>query len=186
MVKIILGLGNPGKEYESTPHNIGFAFLDFLQKTENGFSSWRQEKKFLGLLAEKIEEGQKIILLKPQTFMNNSGLAAQKIMAYYSLPLDNLLVVHDEIDLASGTFKVQKNKNAAGHRGVLSLIQHLQSKNFWRLRIGVNPQIKNGRSCLSLPTEKFVLKKMPPEEEEKIKKIFPLAWKACKEKSSLF
>lgn len=135
MIKLIAGLGNPGQQYEKTRHNVGFLFLDSLVSERSG--AWSSKSDFQGLVSELAIAGEKVLLLKPQTFMNRSGLAVGKVMRYYKLSPQELLVVHDELDFEAGVIKLKKDGGHAGHNGLRDIIAHLGSKDFYRLRIGI-------------------------------------------------
>lgn len=135
MIKLIVGLGNPGRQYEKTRHNAGFLFLDML--VSDFGASWVKESRFQGLLAEITVDKQKVLLLKPDTFMNLSGQSVGKIARYYKLQPEEILVVHDELDFAAGIIKLKKDGGHAGHNGLRDIIAHLGSKGFYRLRIGI-------------------------------------------------
>ena len=162
---LIAGLGNPGKKYEKTRHNIGFAVIDNLAKKYN-WPVFKLNEKFNADISEGEFSGQKIILAKPQTFMNLSGNALLKITKNYKLGAENLILVHDDIDLPLGKIKIVKNRGAAGHKGVESIIKSLGTKNFIRFRIGIKP--KQYRRPV-YDTEKFVLQKFTKQEEKIIK-----------------
>lgn len=164
MMKIIVGLGNPLKKYQSTPHNLGFFVLENYQKKAN-FSPWEKKEKLLGELSFKEE----VILFKPLTFMNQSGKAVKKILKFFKVPSQNLLIIHDDADLALSCYKLQFGRGSAGHLGVASIIKALKTKNFWRLRIGIRPAKEEKRKKAG----ELVLKKFSPEELEIIKKILP-------------
>lgn len=155
-MKLIIGLGNPGEQYKKTRHNLGFAVIDTLAR-ELEIDNWRFEKKFNALISEA-NIGEKIILAKPQTFMNESGLSVKSLTDYFSP--EYILVIHDEMDLPLGEFKLQENRSSAGHKGVQSIIDFLKSQEFNRLRIGINVNS-------DIETEAFVLQKFT-EEEQKI------------------
>jgi PTH1 family peptidyl-tRNA hydrolase len=135
MIKLIVGLGNPGRQYERTRHNAGFLFLDRLVFESN--SDWVKESRFDGLMAEIGVLGSKVMLLKPCTFMNRSGQAVGKVVRYYKLSPEEILVVHDELDFDVGVLRLKKDGGHAGHNGLRDIIAHLGSKEFYRLRIGV-------------------------------------------------
>ena len=137
-IKLIVGLGNPGKEYERTRHNVGFLFIEIL---ENNFKN------------------KKIILAKSQNFMNESGKAVATLIKLYKLNPENVLIVHDDIDILWGKFKFSFGRSSAGHKGVESIIKALKTKNFWRLRIGIQPTLKK-----HTPADKIILKKFTPAE----------------------
>ena len=143
MKKIIVGLGNPGIKYAKTRHNAGWLILDHLinelQKETNQTITWRIKRDWLAEIAEI----DNILLVKPQTMMNNSGQAVRAILDYYDLIVadlsNRLLVIHDELDLPSGTVRWSSNSRSAGHNGVESIIDHLGTQNFIRYRIGIQP-----------------------------------------------
>ncbi len=154
MIKLIVGLGNPGQQYEKTRHNAGFLFLDGLASASGG--EWVKESKFDGFLAEIVIAGRKVILLKPGLFMNRSGSAVGKAARYYKFVPEDILVVHDELDFDAGIVKLKKNGGHAGHNGLRDIIVHLGSNEFYRLRIGIG-RPSNGKAVadfvLSIPTK---------------------------------
>ncbi len=170
-IKLIIGLGNPGKEYERTRHNAGFLFIDELEhylKTKN--------LKF------------KIALAKSQSFMNESGRAVAALMKFYhpagDLPKgdkikpENVLIVHDDIDILWGNFKFSFGRSSAGHKGVESVIKSLKTKNFWRLRIGIQPiRQAQGKPAFKkhIKADKIILKKFTPGELKELDKIMKKA-----------
>jgi PTH1 family peptidyl-tRNA hydrolase len=163
--QLIVGLGNPSEKYKKTRHNIGFILLDLLaQKMEADFEF---NPVFNAEIAEIKQGKDKIILCKPQTFMNNSGRAVSKIVNYYKIDLENLLVIQDEIDLPFGKTKFSTNSSSAGHKGIQSIIDHLGTQDFQRLRFGINQETN------PLPTEIFVLKNFSQEELQFIQKFNP-------------
>ena len=136
---LIVGLGNPGSKYEATRHNFGFAALDLLVGVRRSLGEGGWETKHDSLFI-KLDD---IILAKPQVFMNNSGQAVKEILKFY--PAAELVVVHDDLDLPLGSIKIQKNVSGAGHNGVQSIIDELGTKDFIRIRLGVdNPTTRNG------------------------------------------
>ena len=177
MQKIIAGLGNPGLKYEKTRHNAGFLFLDALAASFETDNSWQMNKKFN---AEVMKEGE-TILVKPLTFMNNSGIAVRALMSYYKCLPKNyglftakdkdlseiLTVIHDDIDIPLGKYKIGFDKGAAGHKGVLSVFNHLKTKKIIRIRIGIRPEGK-----LPMPVDKFVLANFNNEELLILNKVF--------------
>lgn len=160
MIKLIIGLGNPGEKYQQTRHNIGFITVNLLKKDFN-FNDWKMNKKINSFISQGIfSENKKIILAKPQTMMNNSGQAAMALINYYKTTPQNLIIIHDDIDLKIGDYKIQQNRGAAGHKGVQSIINQLGTKAFIRLRLGIKPkQMKDPTN-----TEKFVLQKFSEQE----------------------
>lgn len=150
---LILGLGNPGKEYQETRHNLGFRVIDELA-VRHGVRSFKE--KHQSLIAETVIGQRKIMLAKPQTFMNNSGLAAQAIMAWHKIERHKLIVVFDDADLAAGLIRVREKGSAGGHHGIESVIASLGATEFYRVRIGI------GREELNADLTEFVLQKIPP------------------------
>lgn len=179
---LIVGLGNPGKKYENTRHNAGAMALDALAKHWR-CGEWRLDKKFSSLLTECLKPGFKqpkpLVLAKPQTFMNNSGKAVKSLTTSYKLPFDpelriegqatNLVVVHDDIDIPLGKVKISENRGSAGHKGIESIIQALGTKNFTRVRIGIQPakgKSKNVESFVLKPFQKTELPLLKPAIEQ--------------------
>jgi PTH1 family peptidyl-tRNA hydrolase len=130
---LVAGLGNPGREYERTRHNAGWLVLDELARRQGG--SWRS--KFSGLLAEIRLDGARLALLKPETYMNESGRPVAAAARFFKVPAESLLVVHDDVDLEPGRLQARRGGGLAGHNGLRSLAQHLGTQDFLRLRIGV-------------------------------------------------
>jgi PTH1 family peptidyl-tRNA hydrolase len=135
MLKLIVGLGNPGQQYEKTRHNAGFLFLDGLAVGRG--AAWSLEKRFQGMVAHIVQGGNKIWLLKPQTFMNRSGQSVRKIADFYKISSEEILVVHDELDFEPGIIKLKKAGGHNGHNGLRDIIAYLGVSDFWRLRIGI-------------------------------------------------
>ncbi|MFA5211297.1 MAG: aminoacyl-tRNA hydrolase [Patescibacteria group bacterium] len=165
-MKLIVGLGNPGKSYEKTRHNVGFMMVDKIQKElkKYNINEWEISKKFNAEICGCTVGEEKIILAKPLTFMNNSGEAVGLIMHYYKINIKDLIVVHDDKDIQLGEYKIQENKESAGHNGVKSIIQILNNKNFTRVRIGV----ASSNQKKMADTAKFVLAKFSLFERKKI------------------
>lgn len=162
---LIIGLGNPGTKYIGNRHNAGFIMLDKIQK-ELDFPEFSFEKKFN---AEISEGSNKILLVRPQTFMNNSGEAVQKILSYYKLIPNDLIVIHDDLDIEIGNYKISSDSSAAGHNGVQDIMDKLGTQNFKRIRIGV--ETAGGRANRQIPGETFVLENFTEEEIKKIASI---------------
>jgi len=159
---LIAGLGNPGIKYKKTRHNIGMIILDSF------IDSFAKSKKFTAEIAqEKIME-QEVIFVKPETFMNASGESIKKISAFYKIEPQNILVIHDDLDLLPGTMKFSFQKSSAGHKGVESTIQNLGTDAFNRLRIGI------GKPLPPTPSESFVIANFSKEEQKIIKENLPL------------
>lgn len=128
------GLGNPEPGMQANRHNIGFMAIDRIAE-RHGFSPWR--KRFKGEIAEGVIKGEKILLLKPMTYMNLSGESIQPCIAFYKIPLDNLFVFHDEMDLVPAKIRIKKGGGAAGHNGLRSTDKMLGSQDYWRVRLGI-------------------------------------------------
>lgn len=160
---LIIGLGNPGHEFESTRHNIG---RDIVRSFGTSLSAkeFRVEKKWNALVAEARAGKEKIALLLPDTMMNKSGSAVGNATRFYKVKPTNIFVIHDDADLPLGRGKLSFGKHSAGHKGVESVIRALKTRDFWRFRIGIA-----GRR--DIPAEKLVLKKFTPEESRIIKKV---------------
>jgi len=142
-MKIIVGLGNPGKEYEGTRHNAGFMFVDRLSECEEIAPAGEKlqfnvDKKFEADIATTSAKGEKIILAKPQTYMNLSGNAVSKILSFYKAQPENLIIVSDDIDLPIGTIRIRKEGSSGGQKGLESIISELKTENFIRIRIGIS------------------------------------------------
>ncbi|MFH1541640.1 MAG: aminoacyl-tRNA hydrolase [bacterium] len=131
---LIVGLGNPGAEYENTRHNLGFKVIDELAAR---FQLTAFKKKLNSEIAEIKINNHKVILAKPQTFMNNSGVAVRALMSWYKFKPENLIVIYDDVDLEVGQLRVRDKGNAGGHHGIESVIQHLGTTQFGRVRIGI-------------------------------------------------
>lgn len=134
-IRLIVGLGNPGREYETTRHNAGFWWVDEFARAQN--LSFRSEAKFHGLAARGQLHGHEVLLLKPQTFMNVSGRAVGALAQFYKIAPAEILVVHDELDLPPGSAKLKLGGGHGGHNGLKDIIAQLGTKDFWRLRLGI-------------------------------------------------
>ena len=167
-MKLIIGLGNPGKKYEKTRHNAGFMALDRLREalTKYNISEWELSKKFNSQICGCTVNSEKIILAKPMTFMNGSGQAVQLIANYYKIEPENIIVMHDDKDIKLGEIKIQQNRGHAGHNGIRSIIDHIGSQNFTRVRIGIASA--NEKKMADIPD--FVLGKFGIFEKGKIEK----------------
>lgn len=166
MAKIlIVGLGNPGSHYQKNRHNIGAYFISWLQR-EWLTSSWRKSKN-LALLS--FSSDNSLVLARPLVYMNESGRTINKLKKFYKIPLQHIIIIHDDTDLPFSSFKFSFARNSAGHKGVESIINYLQSNRFFRLRIGVRPQEVRREKAGDL-----VLKNFSPTEEEELKEEFPI------------
>ena len=159
-MKIFVGLGNPGSEYANTKHNVGFMLADKIS-AKLGANTWRNN--FNALVAETFYNGEKILIVKPQTFMNLSGEAVAPIMNFYKIPIENLIVAHDDMDLPAGIIRLRPKGSSGGHRGVESIIKNLGGeKNFPRVRIGI------GRPPENWSVNNHVLSNFNAEDSQKI------------------
>jgi peptidyl-tRNA hydrolase, PTH1 family len=162
-VRIVIGLGNPGEKYKNTYHNVGFLFLDYIASQNIGDESgktpkWKNIKSF-GYTRVPFA-----ILIKPLTFMNNSGIAAREAVSYFKSSPEKLLIVHDDSDIALGEYKLSEGRGAAGHKGVESVMRALKTRDIPRLRIGVRTDRKRAGD--------FVLQKISKEDREKLGALF--------------
>lgn len=154
---LVVGLGNPGTSYVTTRHNAGFMVLDNLAEY---LSIPVEKKKFNALFGRGLLEGSEIILAKPMAFMNLSGIPAQKILNYFKIPFEDMLVIHDDIDLAFGRLQIKENGGHGGHNGLKSIIETVGSGNFIRLRIGI------GRSENNIDVANYVLGQFSTNEKK--------------------
>ena len=146
---LLVGLGNPGKKYENNRHNVGFRFVDYINKQI---------------------KNEKFKVVKTNVFMNNSGAAALKLLSVYKIKIENLIVVHDDLDIPLGKFHIQFAVGPQLHNGLESIENHLKTKNFWRVRIGVDARDQNRW----IHGETYVLKNFLPEEKKSLnEEIFP-------------
>ncbi|MBQ6285288.1 MAG: aminoacyl-tRNA hydrolase [Bacilli bacterium] len=160
-MKLIVGLGNPDKKYEKTRHNCGFRAIDFYAEKNNlTFKS-----KYNGLYSENIINGEKILLLKPQTYMNLSGTSVIKYMKFYNLDLKDLLVIYDDVDFEIGTFKIKRGGSSGGHNGMKNIIDNLKTEDIQRVRIGIS---KNNIELMD-----YVLGKFSKSEDKLLNAILP-------------
>ena len=134
-IRLIVGLGNPGREYEKTRHNAGFWWVDAIAERKR--AAWKRETKFSGYTTKVEEGGREFALLKPWTYMNESGRSVAAWLRFYKIEPVAMLVVHDELDLPPGTVKLKKGGGTGGHNGLTDVVEVLASKDFWRLRIGI-------------------------------------------------
>ncbi|NVZ10880.1 aminoacyl-tRNA hydrolase [Allochromatium humboldtianum] len=134
-IQLIVGLGNPGAQYEATRHNVGFWWVESIASAQN--APFRAESKFLGELARVRIAGQDIRLLKPSTYMNRSGQSVVAVARYFDIPPERILIAHDELDLPVGVARIKQGGGHAGHNGLRDSISALGSREFWRLRIGI-------------------------------------------------
>lgn len=163
---LVVGLGNPGRQYEKTRHNVGFEVIDSLA---DYFGTKLDKLKFKGSYAQIRYENEKIILLKPETFMNASGESVQPFMDYFGIEAENLIVIVDDIDIKFGTVRIRSNGSAGTHNGLKSIINRINNKNFPRIKLAVNQK----PSYIDLAD--FVLSKFTDSERKIIDKEVELA-----------
>ncbi len=168
-MKIYIGLGNPGTQYIYTRHNAGFLAVDHLRK-QYDLSPFRYDKKYNAEVTEGMINNEKVLLIKPQTFMNSSGTCVRALMDYYKLSPEDLIVLHDELDLPFGTIKISDDSRAAGHNGVQNIIDHLETQTFRRIRIGVDARDEIMRKNIS--GRDYVLQKFSVKELEDLPPLF--------------
>lgn len=164
--KLIVGLGNPEPKYDHTRHNIGFAALDQLAIASR--VNWQDHKRFHGWFTEGRLAGKKILLLKPKTYMNRSGQAVRAIVDWYKLVPAEVLIIYDDMDLPLGRLRLRQTGSAGGHNGMKSIISHLNSKDFPRLRLGI------GKSGSQTETVSHVLGRFAPDEKIIVNKSLAL------------
>lgn len=186
-MKLIVGLGNPGLKHNKTRHNLGFMVVDALFKDyANPKDSFRQEKKFQSEIAEitwqpKIGKSEKVILLKPLTFMNGSGTAVSKALQFYKIDPADIWIVHDEVDLPLGAMKIRLGGSSAGHKGVQSILEALKTDKFWRFRMGIGQQREKVISKKVKQIDDFVLGEFSESERGKAREIIKRGVKAIEE-----
>lgn len=156
---IIVGLGNPGKKYDGTRHNIGFAVVDQLANTQE-FETWMEKKDLKCQITQKSIADNRIILCKPSTYMNNSGEAVQALAHFYKVPNEQIVVVHDELDIPFGQIRTRTGGSSAGHNGIKSVSQRI-GEDYGRVRIGIQNDSK-------LETTDYVLAKFTAEEKKEL------------------
>lgn len=157
MIKLVVGLGNPGAEYELTRHNIGWLVLDSVKSVEN--ANWKV--KFKGIYADISINGEKVYFLKPQTFMNLSGESVQPLCQFFKITPEEILVLHDELDLPFGQIQFKKGGGLAGHNGLKSMAQCLSNQEFYRMRIGIGRPIHGSVS-------NWVLSRFPDDQDTEL------------------
>ena len=177
---IVVGLGNPGDEYHQTRHNAGFRSVDFLRERFD-LGGFREDRKYLAEISFGKVGGSKIVLVKPTTFMNESGKSVASILNFYKLTPASLIVVHDEADLPSGKMKTTDSSRSAGHNGVESIITALGTQDFFRIRLGIGrPEKTDG----SLPVHDHVLGRLSYDEEQQLQSLFPTVEEVVRKKLS--
>jgi len=170
-MKVIVGLGNPGKKYDNTRHNIGFEALDYIADKEGISINTGKHKALIGT---GYMGGEKVLLVKPQTFMNLSGESVAELLHYYKIdPEEELIIIYDDIALAPGKIRVRAKGSAGGHNGIKNIIAHLGTQQFARIRIGV------GEKPAGWDLADYVLGRFPAEEEPTIRTALEQTVKAC-------
>jgi PTH1 family peptidyl-tRNA hydrolase len=161
-VKLIVGLGNPGEKYTKTRHNTGFLVVNKIAEEKDVVL--RLENEFKSIKGDFNIGEERIMLIEPQTFMNNSGEAVKKLRNYYKLDTEDIIVIHDDVDLEPCKIKIQLGGSSAGHKGVQSIIDSVGTEEFWRIRVGVGKSDK-------IPTEEWVLMNFEKDVEVKLTEI---------------
>lgn len=159
-VQLIVGLGNPGRKYEQTRHNVGFVLLDELARSKG--ATLKPENKFHGEVCKLVLEGRDVWLLKPDTFMNLSGKAVAALARFYKIAPESILVVHDELDIPPGQLRLKQGGGHGGHNGLRDIVAQLGSREFLRLRIGI------GHPGESREVSNYVLNKAPADDQRHI------------------
>ncbi len=163
---LVAGLGNPGKQYDMTRHNIGFEVIDYMAR-EHGVKI--KKLKFKGIYGETNICGEKVILLKPQTYMNLSGDSICEFASFFKIPTENIIVINDDIYLDAGKLRIRKSGSAGGHNGLKSIISRLSTENFPRIRIGVNSAERKEADLADFVLARFSKAEIPVLEEAIIK-----------------
>ncbi len=176
MSYIFVGLGNPGPEYQNTRHNTGRLVLESFYKKavkDSDLSDWKSDKKLLALKSSGKVGKESVVLLEPETMMNNSGKSL-KDLVNTPKKAEKLVVIYDDLDLPLGTYKISFNRGSGGHRGLESIIKNIKTKAFIRIRVGVSPATPSGKLRKPQGEEKvidFILGKFKSAEEEELKKV---------------
>lgn len=170
---LIVGLGNPEPEYANTRHNMGF---DVINKLSEKYAIQMNKSKFKGIYGMGNIDKEKVILLKPQTYMNLSGESIRMIIDFYKIPIENVILIYDDIDLQNGIVKIRKNGGAGTHNGMKSVIEHLNTKNFIRIRIGIGMPEDKSRLI-----EHVITKIKDEEEKQNLAKAITIGAKAVEE-----
>jgi PTH1 family peptidyl-tRNA hydrolase len=183
-MKLIVGLGNPGKQYEKTRHNVGFMvleqfFKDFSPERE---TVWQDNEKFKSDIAEITWQRQnhssptseKVILAKPKTFMNNSGMAVKLLVDFYKIPSEDIWILHDDVDFPVGSMRIRLGGASAGHRGIMSIIDTIGTDQFWRFRMGIGRPGESQHSGV----EHYVLDTLSSQDHAKVREMLKHASKA--------
>lgn len=170
--RLIVGLGNPGAKYERTRHNIGFEIIDALAKSFPDVSP-AENKRFQGKTGEFRSQGERVVLLKPTTYMNKSGQSVRAVLDWYKLEPTAVLVIYDDMDLPTGKLRMRLSGGAGGHNGMKSIIAHLGTKEFPRLRVGVGSADKSGDRDGAVVSH--VLGRFAPADRKIVDAVIPMA-----------
>lgn len=160
-MKLVVGLGNPGREYENTRHNIGFLTID---KYADKLGVSITKSKFNGLCGETLINGEKVLFLKPQSYINLSGEVIRKFVDFYKISIEDILIIHDDLDLAVGTYKIKQKGSSGGHNGLKNIELHLGTQEYKRIKIGIS----NNKN---IDTKDYVLGKLSKEENEALLQV---------------
>ena len=159
---LVAGLGNPGTQYEMTRHNIGFEVIDYIA---DKYNVKVKKLKFKGLYGEFNLGGEKVILLKPQTYMNLSGDSIRDFASFFKIPVENIIVISDEVNLPAGKVRIRKSGSAGGHNGLKSIIYQLSSDNFPRIRLGIDAPLREKADLADFVLARFSKEEIPLLED---------------------
>lgn len=165
-MKLIVGLGNIGDTYTKTRHNIGFEFVDFIVQ-KHMLTSWKNEKKFFGMISTGQIGREKVLILKPSTFMNVSGKSVTAVTNFYKIPPQDILVIFDDVDMPFGVWRYREKGGSGGHNGLKSIFQSLGSQECKRLKFGIRNDL-----CDRMDTANFVLGRFNKDEQDQLPQYF--------------
>ncbi len=165
-MKLVVGLGNPGEAFQQNRHNIGFMYLDFISLKRG--VEFKYDKKYNADIAQYTHTNHDYFLVKPQTFMNDSGESAGKIARFYKIPSESTWIVHDDLDIKFGEYKIQLGRGPKGHNGIISISNHLNTEQFWRVRVGVDARNADYKQT----GEEYVLANFMLTEKNTLENIF--------------
>jgi PTH1 family peptidyl-tRNA hydrolase len=168
-VKLLVGLGNPGRRYEGTRHNLGFLIIDQIARQ---LQISVQKKLCDTLVGEGSRDGEQVLLIKPQTYMNRSGQSVKCLLDHLGVTAEDLVVIHDDLDLAFGRIRIRPSGGAGGHRGILSIMETLTGGQFYRVRVGI------GRPPAEVVAVDFVLERFTPQEADQLSQVVSRAAEA--------
>ncbi len=165
-MKLVVGLGNPGETFQQNRHNVGFMYLDFIVSKRG--VEFKYDKKYNAEIAQYTHSNHDYFLIKPQTFMNDSGQSVGQIARFYKIPSESIVVIHDDLDIAFGEYKTQLGRGPKGHNGIISVADHLSTEQFWRVRVGVDARNADYKQA----GEEYVLANFMPAEKNTLDHIF--------------